>query len=269
MVKNVAGYDLAKLFIGSFGTLGVIVEVALKTHPRPSRVETLVVPASTVGDGIERGRRLRDLGPGLLSVAVLCLQSEQRISGEPYGADRDGAPSGSSVSARSLGPDVPLARKVGLGVPVVIVEVGGTARATRELVEVVRMAGGRSVDEDEAARLHALIRDFPAGASARLSVPGSHTGETAPEKDVDFLAYPLLGLAYLRDTDLSGQEVLELRRRLAPFGGSVVLQSVPLDLLRATDAWGEAGPDLALMRKVKDVFDPDRVMSPGRFLDGL
>src|SRR6202043_2363630 len=42
VIKNVAGYDLAKLFAGSFGTLGVILEVVVRLHPRPPRTCSVV-----------------------------------------------------------------------------------------------------------------------------------------------------------------------------------------------------------------------------------
>ena len=50
VVKNVAGYDLAKLFCGSEGRLGLIARVALRLHPRPEASRTLVVPVASAAD---------------------------------------------------------------------------------------------------------------------------------------------------------------------------------------------------------------------------
>jgi len=67
-----------------------------------------------------------------------------------------------------------------------------------------------------------------------------------------------------------GAVVERLREFVAPVGGSVVIQAAPAAVRAAVDPWGpiEAGP-LALMRGLKDEFDPKRVLNPGRFVGGL
>jgi glycolate oxidase FAD binding subunit len=58
VVKNVAGYDLAKLFCGSEGRLGLIARVGLRLHPRPDVARTLVVPVSSAADAAERAQAI-------------------------------------------------------------------------------------------------------------------------------------------------------------------------------------------------------------------
>lgn len=58
VVKNVAGYDLGKLFCGSEGRLGLIARVALRLHPRPEAVRTLAVPVSSAAEAGEKARAL-------------------------------------------------------------------------------------------------------------------------------------------------------------------------------------------------------------------
>ena len=58
VVKNVAGYDLGKLFCGSEGRLGLIARVALRLHPRPEASRTLVVPVSSAEEARERAQEL-------------------------------------------------------------------------------------------------------------------------------------------------------------------------------------------------------------------
>ena len=51
VIKNVAGYDLAKLVHGSYGTLAVLAEVVLRLHPVPERRATLAVPGTLADAG--------------------------------------------------------------------------------------------------------------------------------------------------------------------------------------------------------------------------
>jgi glycolate oxidase FAD binding subunit len=63
--------------------------------------------------------------------------------------------------------------------------------------------------------------------------------------------------------------VTEVRERLAALGGSLVVVKAPPHLKRQVDAWGPPGDAVGLMRRVKERFDPDRRMSPGRFVGGI
>jgi glycolate oxidase FAD binding subunit len=65
------------------------------------------------------------------------------------------------------------------------------------------------------------------------------------------------------------RSITEIRERLAARGGSLVVVKAPPDLKRTVDAWGPAGDALGLMRRVKERFDPDRRLAPGRFVGGI
>ncbi|MCJ7623675.1 MAG: FAD-binding protein, partial [Anaerolineaceae bacterium] len=67
--KNVAGYDLVKLFIGSYGTLGLITEITLKLTPTPQKLNTLIIPVDDLEDGMRWGKRL--FHQALVSTAIL------------------------------------------------------------------------------------------------------------------------------------------------------------------------------------------------------
>jgi glycolate oxidase FAD binding subunit len=77
-----------------------------------------------------------------------------------------------------------------------------------------------------------------------------------------------MGTAYLSIDGWSASEFGETRARLNAEGGRLT-KLRGSDLLAAVPAWDDAGPELELMRRVKCTFDPDNVMSPGRFVGGL
>lgn len=71
MIKNVAGYDLTRLFIGSYGTLGVLVEVALRVAPRPECVATVAMPFESAEAACEAARPLLRWPQGPVAVEVV------------------------------------------------------------------------------------------------------------------------------------------------------------------------------------------------------
>jgi len=78
------------------------------------------------------------------------------------------------------------------------------------------------------------------------------------------------GIAYLAVAAEAGVTALPgLRAALAAHDGSAVVLAAPPHLRAGLDHWGPVGDALDLMRRVKDRFDPQRRLSPGRFVGGL
>jgi glycolate oxidase FAD binding subunit len=154
-----------------------------------------------------------------------------------------------------------------------VVLIGGTKGATGELAaEVVsraRSMSARAWEDSEPDRVLDALRDFPGRATVRLSSRGgSPHASVASSEEVAALAYPSIGTSFVYAPQWVAQDITALRQALARAGGHVVVWhgSPALD---AVSTWGEAGPELALMRAVKGVFDPDRIMSPGRFVGDI
>ncbi len=77
---------------------------------------------------------------------------------------------------------------------------------------------------------------------------------------------PAAGLAGSVPEATAGGRIAEARALAERFGGTCVIERCPPGLKREIDVFGDAPPSLALMRAIKAEFDPNRVLSPGRFV---
>jgi len=242
VIKNVAGYDLAKLMTGAFGTLGVICQVSVRLHPRPAATATVRAP----GDD-----------PGLLAAAAAALA---RRPLEPLALDVDYKPGGGAVLARFGG--------------ITAVEQAGGA------VEILRAAGlpdAAIVEHDaplwerqrkgqRAARGGAVIR--VAGTPRRLGA----VLQAAEALGARAVARGGIGSAWIKlPAGASADHVAainELRARVAPSPATVL--DAPDAVREAVDPWGALAPaTVALMRRVKQRFDPGATCNRGIFVDGI
>ncbi len=224
VVKNVAGYDLGKLYTGAHGSLGVVVSTTWRLHPVPPTRGAVRVP---VPDAVTAGRFAQLLARSTLTPSAVELEWQDG-AGElvvlfesiPESVE---AQSTQTLALLGSGEKIELAANFG-------------HRPSGEVL--LRIAF-------EPYALPAVLRALPTTARATVSA--------------------VTGVAYAAVPDADG--LAELRTAIAPYDGTAVVLRSPLG--SGLDHWGPVPDSFALMKRVKDRFDPRRRLSPGRLLGGL
>lgn len=235
VIKNVAGYDLAKLLHGSHGTLGVAAEVVLRLHPVPRRTATLVVDAPMLHAADLAAQVLA----GPFEPAALEWTSDARLLVRLEGTEQ-ALPARVDRLREALGPDAELDER--------------RARADG--------ADGRAVRRDGPWERHAeLTRGAPENAVLRVGVRPSRlprlVGALAP---VAVTAGLGTGVATL---SLPPDAVADAHAAVHAAGGTSQLRYRPPG--SDAPAWGPPPSALAVLRSVKTALDPDGRFGPGRF----
>jgi glycolate oxidase FAD binding subunit len=243
VIKNVAGYDLGKLFAGSFGTLGLIVEVSVRLHPRPRRTAT-AVGRSDDPAALQRGASAVAHAP---------------VEAESLDVAWDEGGGAGAVLARFASAD-PGPR---------VEQTAGRLREAGLDVEVVL--------DDDAPRWEAQRagqRAGPGGAVVKVSSLQSRLAEVlqvAAGLSAGVIGRAGLGLFWVRLPEAPPGDLVdsieELRRRLAP--SPCVVLDAPADVRGKLDPWGEEPGSMELMRRVKARFDPAGVCQPGIYVGGI
>jgi len=260
VVKNVAGYDLCKLFTGSYGTLGLMTELTFKLRPLPEETRT-VVACGPVGSLIVAGRKIATkFFPVAVEIISERLASELKI---------DAKRSEGALLIRFAGSS--------RGV------ISQTAQALKLLREDVNNRC-ETFAEDETlwGKLSAAPSQFSEHISWRVKLRPtdlvSFINEAAELEEDEASHVSLRWQAGLGDGHLRAMarapvyhreavRALErLRQKAENLGGTLVLESAPIEIKREFDAWGDFGSAAELMKRVKGQLDPQNLMSPGRFI---
>jgi glycolate oxidase FAD binding subunit len=241
VIKNVAGYDLAKLFAGSFGTLGLILAVVVRLHPLPRATATAVGRSDDPAPLADAASLLAHAPLELESLDV-SWRFEQGAVLARFG--------GLSAADQADGVAASLLREAGLEVEV--------KREDDELWRRQR-AGQRSL-EGLVVRISALPAQLETVLDGARRLGGSVVGRAG------------LGIFWVvlegGDPAVLAESVAELRRRVAP--APCVVLDAPAATRERLDLWGPADESLLrLSRRVKERFDPRGLCNPGFFLGGL
>jgi glycolate oxidase FAD binding subunit len=261
VMKNVAGYDLKRLFLGALGTLGVITAASLKLYAIAQQEDLVVAAFPDAGAAGAAAAALLREG---LELAALDLVNRRTLEGLRVEGTPDAARWGLLLSL--------------LGTPE-----AGQERAAEAAIVCARVGGlgARTLARGEARETWRRVRALGEGQAAlRICVPVRETAVIAeraetllsPQGPVWIVARAASGVVQAwtpADGETLARCVHVLRQEAAALGGSVVIEHAPSEVKAGLDAWGQPPASLSLLRRIKETFDPQRTMSPGRLVGGL
>ena len=263
VVKNVSGYDMARLHVGGLGTLGIITEVSFKLTPLPAKQGSLSVNFNSRSEAYEFSRNIFNsyAMPLALSIVDVSLLEMDEIPAD-------------NVS--------------------VIVRLGGRDKAFERQVKIISdiarkfdIGNVELLDSRLSATTWNEIRDFgwlDPKIETILNVNSSPV-DTKVVEDVirkvldsseikyNVVSQPGFGVLYGYLGVVSGEDnrwrriVTEIRDKCGKVGADVRLEKVPSDEKKEIDVWPQVEPRvLKLMQDLKETYDPVGILNKGRFI---
>ncbi len=266
VVKNVAGYDLNKLYIGSFGTLGIIVEVNFRLHPLPAAEKTLLLTFVDAGQAMQTTLAL---------LASLLTPSAFELIDAGAASDMNDF----------FGLNLPTS-----GYTLAVNFEGSRATIDRQLAETHILArrheallGDDLTGEAQTHFWNAVREHMQGSVTCKVAILPSqiapylhHVEQVCRHHDLEtaVVAHAGNGVLYLelRPSDAISRlipAIVALRTHAQQARGSLVVEHCPVELKRRISVWGEPGPDFYLMQRLKQQFDPEGTFVRGRFVGGL
>lgn len=278
VVKNVTGYDLHKLMLGAFGSLGIITRVNFKTFPLPRGAATFIasflsIEAAAQFNLLARKSAVRWRSIEILSPAAISLLSAAFSSM----LVRSASERSFFVVLRAAGNEAALLR---------------AETELHLLTQKVREFSGNllRMESAEEQRLCAAIREFPASINAAAAVATAkisclpsdcaavfrETEQLTKQNAVEAAhAFRGCGVCYcilVTKREASADLVACCKQLLAGAAKSnraAFIPWCPLELKNELNVWGNPREDFSLMQRVKHAFDPRNIFAPGRLAGGL
>ncbi len=273
-VKNVSGYDIGKLFIGSLGTLGIIIESTLRLLPLPEEEETYVASFSGAETAFEAVREILKSQLIPSSIEILNPRILQEIAPKPLTGGND--------------------YLLVIGVEGVNEAVLRQIKDLHEICDRYHPKQTEVLKGNEQEGFWRAVRDsslklqtpFPQSVFIKIIVPISKTGQAfafseGAARQEGFLCAlsshagsGIIQMALLFDqvgllSDRVVQTVDRITQHAVELGGNLMVESAPVSLRRQMKVWGREGSDVPLSRQLKSELDPFSLFSPGKFVGGI
>jgi len=265
-VKNVSGYDMKKLFIGSLGTLGVIIEITARLAPLSEAGQTILASFAEL--------------PQATKVVANILKSELLPTSielfSPVGADLLGMPSEHFLLV--------------IDIEDVKESVSRQSGQIKQICENEKSSNVNAIQGQERDALLGRIQDWPmidaesdTQVCCKISVPIGRVAEafqaienTAEQGKLDttIMSYAGSGIIYVILTPQTDQAQFEvtienLALMAQQFGGISIVEHASAEIKRNIDVWGANRSDIDLMRQIKKQLDTKNLLNPGRFVGGI
>jgi glycolate oxidase FAD binding subunit len=285
VVKNVTGYDIHKLMIGALGTLGVITRVNFKTFPMPLATRGFIARFATVENALDMRQRIAQSALTPLTVEIL----SPRVA-ELFASDAATRYERAAMPANVIS-NTEWALTTGYAGNEAVLE-----RYAKDLQRIARESGatGVSILAENLSPAWARKREFipialassPATTIVKMSVLPMRMTDTlasaqkTAERNNLLWAAMARGLGIIYFAILPSDHTEECRQRVATatstiqeacakLAGHATIPWAPAEWKTTLQIWGPPRPDFAQMQKVKSVFDPQKILSPGRFSEDL
>jgi len=256
VVKNVAGYDLMKLFTGSYGTLGILTELTFRLYPVQKAARTVLL----TGDGEAVASATKTLLASALTPTAVDVLSTQLVT-------QLGLGQGMALMVRFQS---------------VTASVQEQSSRLLEVGQKLGLEGTVYIDGDEAPLWQSLpekIWSSPHQPPITCKIGVLPTAAAATLTQLDTLtsmsgfglihAGSGLGLLRLDPAKVTSQTLMEMRRYCQSQSGFLTVLQAPISLRKEFDVWGYSGNALDMMRRIKQQFDPKGILSPQRFVGGI
>lgn len=262
VVKNVSGYDMSKVYIGSFGTLAALTQINFKTLPVPAKSRALVarLPERT------RARAVAQIAAlGIAPAAALCVEGfRKEIDGEDGVDGRvivllEGSEALLDRATRDLRSALGRA-----GIPeTIVVDAGSNECLERVLDAQVSVLGERSV----------TYRSLGTPESVESRAAALRDAANRCELFTDVLFDVMNGDVYLRvserDSRAFASKIEGCDDALRAIDGRSIIVAGDAPIRASLQAWGALPPAFEKMRALKTRFDPNGTLNPGRFIGGI
>ncbi len=260
VVKNVAGYELHKVQVGAFGTLGILTEATFKLFPKPPAEISMWASFDELSDACAAVGQIWNLSTPPLAIELLDTATMKFVEPNARGAyfvlARFGGSKATMAAARdffSNAANEKNARSVN-----VIDDTQKFWRAIADLPATLR----EHFSDALLVRVSVPPKELPSALRVLMDFP-------SPPRIFSHAAVASI-YASFQDAYASPETfVAQLRARVHELHGHIIVEHAASTLKKNLNAWNDVGASFKLMQALKRKFDPNNILNPGRFVGGI